>query len=165
MRCFAIVAVVATVAGVSVGARALPEFAERYAEPVFPTLEDADDTVAVDAQSDATRSNGDRRARPAAEATKLWGWSGASPGDVRTVTLTIDPAIYPIDGLRWFFNGAHDRDDIHGPLDAEFGLWHSSTRQLAAGDIVSACWTGRDNIERCPQIVVRSGADERLTPS
>lgn len=170
MRFVAPIAIVAAVAGGVFAAGEFPEFAERHSIPGFSSSDDdtvgttpsnangplADSTPNSETTATgSTRSNNARRARPTSGTTKLWQWSGASPGTVRTVMLSIDPQIYPVDGLRWYINGAYDRKDVHGPLDAEFGLWHSSTRHLSAGDVVSACWVGRDGVERCPQIVVR----------
>lgn len=156
--------IVAAVVGGVLVAGELSEFVERHSIPGFSTSDD--ETVASTGAGnavtgpnnvtlDTARSSNARRARSFTGTTQLWLWSGASPGSVRTVTLAIDPRIYPVDGVKWYLNGAHDRNDIHGPLDAEFGLWHSSTRQLSSGDVVSACWTGRDGRDRCPQTVVR----------
>jgi hypothetical protein len=149
--CVAPIVIVVTAAGGVLVADTFPEFAQRHALPGFSTPDDEAST----ATSNSQRSNNSRRAVPSAGATQLWQWSGASSGPVRTVMLAIDPQIYPVDGVRWYLNGAHDRNDIHGPLDAEYGLWHSSTHDLSAGDVVSACWIGRDGQERCPQTVVR----------
>ena len=140
-----IVIVTASVGG-ALGASALSDFADRYSIPRF--------LAADDAGVESSRATPRRVWSVTASAT-LWHWSGASPGPDRTVFLNIEPQIYPLGGLRWYFNGEFDREDILGPLDTEFGLWHSTTRQLVVGDIVSACWLGRDGVERCPQIVIR----------
>lgn len=154
VRTLAPIVVVAAVAGGVLAADAFPDFAQRHSIPGFSTSDDVTGGSNA-ATSNSERSNNARRALPSGGATKLWQWSGASSGAVRTVMLAIDPQIYPIDGVKWYLNGAHDRNDIHGPLDAENGLWHSSTRDLSAGDVVAACWIGRDGQERCPQTVVQ----------
>lgn len=89
------------------------------------------------------------------DADQLWRWRGASPGDVRTVSIDIDESIYPTDGVHWIHNSLHDRSDLYGPLDEELGLWHSSTRSLDLGDVVTACWHSIDGTEHCPSIIVR----------
>lgn len=86
---------------------------------------------------------------------QMWTWRGVSAGHTRTVTIDIDESIYPVDGVEWFHNDAHDRHDLYGPLDEDLGLWHSSTRPLEVGDVITACWQSADGDEHCPTILVR----------